>query len=165
MHIVKIKILTNYLFINQIWTLVCTSHFRQVKQTLKRHVIKERSWWWEGIDLEWCPWRSWGRLCSTAPRKGDQHDKDRIAERTQREPGSRKGKVLSRARGQPLKSWRRTDGAERGKMKPVKKERRQLCGLGGLERGKRGDCMAVVKERCGYAWLFCSVSSWEINTH
>lgn len=35
-------------------------------------------------------------------------------------------------------------------MRLVKKQRRQLCGLGELENGERGAYMAVVKERCGY---------------
>lgn len=50
---------------------------------------------------------------------------------------------------------------ERGKMKLVKKQRKQLCGLGELERGERGDYVAVVKERCGKICmfsLFCSQS-------
>lgn len=110
---------------------------------------------------EWCPWRSWGRLCSTVLMRGDQHDKDRIAERTQREPGSRKGKVLNRAWGQPLKSWRRTDGAERGKMRLVKKQRRQLCGLDELERGGERRLHAYNERKMWISMfsLFCSQSA------
>lgn len=77
--------------------LVCTYQFRQVKQIHKRHVIMERYWWWEGIALKsgapggagegFVAWK-W----ATVLRRGDQHDKDRRAERTQRELGSTKGK-------------------------------------------------------------------------
>lgn len=70
---------------------------------------------------KWCPLRSWEGFVAckwvTVLRGGDQHDKDRIAERAQRELGSRKGKALNGAWGQQLKSEGvRTDGGERGKM-------------------------------------------------
>lgn len=104
--------------------LICTYQYRQVKQTHKRCVIKKKYWWQEGVDLKsgapgaaeksFVTWK-W----VTVLRRGDQYDKGRRAERTQRELESRKGKVLNRTWGQSALQVLKRKGRWRGEREDV----------------------------------------------